>query len=209
MNTLASTRLMHLVNRLTPFSKAVPGTSLAFREERKRLYSIVGSPIYKGKPWRWFVTFSNSDIFEEYIYRIIFNDGNGNIKDDSGNILSHEEGERFLKNLSKEQRINLLRNHPAVATRTFMIKQDLIMKYIVKGDSTFGKLTDHWIRIEFQRSLNAHMHMILSVTDETKLDEFIVEGTKLTEGLAKLLKTTCTAEVILSLIYNLLVYTSS
>jgi hypothetical protein len=90
---------MNLVNRLTPFSRAVPGTSLAFREERKRLYSIVGSPIYQGKPWRWFVTFSNADIFEEYIYRMIFNDGNGNIVNESGEILSGEEGESFLRNL--------------------------------------------------------------------------------------------------------------
>ena len=200
LNTEAPARLMHLVNRLVPFAKAIPGTSLAFKNEKKQLHSIVASPLYNTqgdkKPWRWFVTFSNADLFEEYIFRMIFSDGNGNILNFDGVTLKGEAAEAFLRGLTKVDRAKVLREHPALATRSYMIKQELIMKYIVDGDQACGgKVFDHWIRVEFQRSLNAHMHIILSVYDATNVEKMVVAGQRLAKGLVSLLKTTCTAEV--------------
>jgi len=200
LNTDAPARLMHLVNRLVPFAKAIPGTSLAFKNEKKQLHSIVASPLYntKGdkKPWRWFVTFSNADLFEEYIFRMIFSDGNGNVVNFDCETLTGEAAEAFLRGLTKVDRAKVLREHPALATRSYMIKQELIMKYIVEGDQACGgKVFDHWIRVEFQRSLNAHMHIILSVYDDKKVEKMVEAGQRLAEGLVRLLKTTCTAEV--------------
>jgi len=200
LNTEAPARLMHLVNRLVPFAKAIPGTSLAFKNEKKQLHSIVASPLYNTegdkKPWRWFVTFSNADLFEEYIFRMIFSDGNGNVINFDGVTLTGEAAEAFLRGLTKVDRAKVLREHPALATRSYMIKQELIMKYIVDGDQACGgKVFDHWIRVEFQRSLNAHMHIILSVYDATNVEKMVVAGQRLAEGLVSLLKTTCTAEV--------------
>ena len=200
LNTDAPARLMHLVNRLVPFAKAIPGTSLAFKNEKKQLHSIVASPLYntKGdkKPWRWFVTFSNADLFEEYIFRMIFSDGNGNVVNYNGETLTGNAAEVFLRELTKADRAKVLRDHPALATRSYMIKQELIMKYIVEGDEACGgKVFDHWIRVEFQRSLNAHLHIILSVYDDHKVKKMIEAGQRLAEGLVSLLKTTCTAEV--------------
>ena len=194
-NTVAPARLMRLVNRLVPYAKSIPGTPLAFKNERKQLYSIVASPLYEGKPWRWFVTFSNADLYEEYIYRMINSDYNGNVRITSGQVLGKEEGELYLRSLTKEQRQQMLRRHPALAARSYMIKQELIMKYIVEANGTFGKLNDHWIRVEFQRSLNAHLHMILSVYDEERIDSLVQHGQRLTEKLSALLKTKCTAQV--------------
>ena len=194
-NTIAPKRLHRLVNRLVPFAKSIPGTSLAFKNEKKRLHSIVASPLYDGKPWRWFVTFSNADLFEEYLYRMICSDFNGEVKDEKGNIIYGEAGQDYLRALDVPQRRKLLRDHPALAARSYVLKQDLIMKYIVGGDKTFGHLEDSWIRVEFQRSLNAHLHIILSVRDEEHVEDLAKSGMLLAEGLAKLLKSTCTAEV--------------
>ena len=44
-NTAAPERLMHLVNRLVPFAKSLPGTPLAFKNAKKELHSIVASPL--------------------------------------------------------------------------------------------------------------------------------------------------------------------
>ena len=200
LNTDAPARLMHLVNRLVPFAKAIPGTSLAFKNEKKQLHSIVASPLYNTegdkKPWRWFVTFSNADLFEEYIFRMIFSDGNGNVVNYNGETLTGNAAEVFLRELTKADRAKVLRDHPALATRSYMIKQELIMKYIVEGDEACGgKVFDHWIRVEFQRSLNAHLHIILSVYDDHKVEKMIEAGQRLAEGLVSLLRTTCTAEV--------------
>ena len=195
-NTLAPARLMHLVNRLVPFAKSLPGTALAFKNERKQLHSRIASPIYEDKPWRWFITMSNADKFEEYLYRWIFNDGNGDVRDFDNNVLTGEHAESFLRQLTKAQRTKALRDHPAMATRSFMIKQALIMKYIIIEDASFGRYHDHWARIEFQRSLSAHIHMLLSVYDDEGLGELKIEQGKLTEKLAELLNRTSTAEVL-------------
>lgn len=195
-NTCAPIRLMHLINKLVPFAKAVPGTPLAFKRAKKELMSIVASPIYEDDhPWRWYITFSNADLFEEYIFRQIFNDGNGNVIDLNGQVLSKEAGERFLQGLTKEHRTKLLREHPAIATRSYILKQQLIMKYIVVGNRTFGEVFDYWIRAEFQRSLNTHLHLILSVRDEEMLGKLVEAGPRLSDGLSKLLQTTVTAQV--------------
>ena len=195
-NTPAPVSLMHLVNRLVPFAKSVPGSALAFKFERKQLHSRIASPIYEDAPWRWFVTMSNADKFEEYLYRWIFNDGNGDVKDFDGNVLSGENAESFLRQLTKAQRAKVLRDHPAMATRSFMIKQALIMKYIIIENRSFGRYHDHWARIEFQRSLSAHIHMLISVYDDEGLGELKIEQGKLTEKLASLLNLTATAEVL-------------
>lgn len=194
-NTLAPVRLMHLVNRLVPFAKSVPGSSLAFKNERKLLHSRIASPVYEDKPWRWFVTMSNADKYEEYLYRWAFNDGNGGVSDFNDNILSGEEAELFLRQLTKAERTKVLREHPVLATRSFMIKQALIMTYIIIEDSSFGRYHDHWARIEFQRSLSAHIHMLISVYDDEGIGELKIQQGKLSETLAGLLNRTTTAEV--------------
>ena len=194
-NTLASDRLMHLVNRLVPFARSLPGTALAFKNAKKELHSIIASPLYDKKPWRWFITFSNADLFEEYIFRMICSDGNGNVKTLAGITLVGEEAEAYLRSLTLAERTAQLRMHPALATRSYMIKQQLIMKYIVEAQEIFGKVVDHWIRVEFQRSLNAHLHIILSVHDDSNLERLALVGQRLSDDLASLLKTTCTAEV--------------
>ena len=181
-----------------PYAKAIPVTSLAFKQEKKQLYSIVASPLYQGKPWRWFVTFSNADIYEEYIYRMICSDYNGNVRDQSGKVLGKEQGEFYLRSLTKPQRQKMLRDHPGLATRSYMIKQELIMKYIVNANETFGKPHDQWIRAEFQRSLNAHLHIILSVFDTEKIEKLVEEGQRLSAELSELMKTKCTAQVSLT-----------
>ena len=76
-----------------------------------------------------------------------------------------------------------------------MIKQTLIMKYIIIEDSSFGRYHDHWARIEFQRSLSAHIHMLISVYDDEGISELKIEQGKLSETLAELLNRTTTAEV--------------
>jgi len=45
LNTAAPARLMHLVNRLVPFAKAIPGTSLAFKNEIITIIFIITSVI--------------------------------------------------------------------------------------------------------------------------------------------------------------------
>ena len=143
--------VQRLLSRLVPFSKSAPGTNAYFKNEQKKLQSILGSPLYQTNPWSWFVTMSNADIFEEYIYRILHSDSNG--------IASPG-----YEDLNRSQRAKLLRDHPAVAVRTFMMKQMLLLDYIMNSKSKpLGEVDDYWIRVEFQRSWNAHLHYLLSV----------------------------------------------
>ena len=195
-NTAVPTNLMYLVNRLVPYARSVPGTSLCFKNEKKKLHSIISSPIYTDALWRFFITFSNADIFAEYIYRIINTDGNGNIRNEWGDVLDKESGETYLRQLNRAERMKQLGASPAIACRTFMIKQELIMKHIIKKYKIFGEAFDSWGRIEFQRSLNAHLHMILSIKNPEKLNELVEGGSKLSEVLAKTTNMNVTVQLV-------------
>jgi Helitron helicase-like domain at N-terminus len=195
-NSAVPTNLMYLVNRLVPFARSLPGTPLAFKNEKKKLHAIISSPIYDEASWRLFITFSNADLFAEYIYRIINTDGNGNVKDEWGYVLDKEAGDEFLRKLSKPARMNQLGSNPAIACRTFMIKQELIMRHIIKKYKIFGEVFDSWGRIEFQRSLNAHLHMILSIKNPEKLNELVEGGCKLSEVLAETTNMKVTVQLV-------------
>jgi hypothetical protein len=136
---------------------------------------------------------------------MICSDGNGNVKTLAGVTLAGEEAEAYLRSLTLAERTAQLRMHPALATRSYMIKQQLIMKYIVEAQEIFGKVVDPWIRVEFQRSLNAHLHIILSVHDDSNLERLALVGQRLSDDLATLLKTTCTAEVNVVIIIVLII----
>ena len=92
---------------------------------------------------------SNVHIFEDYLYRILFSDANSVCK------------ERY-ESLTRIERARLLRDNPALASRTFMLKQTILLDYMIKSE-LFGEIDAFWIRTEFQRSLNAHLHMLLSI----------------------------------------------
>ena len=73
----------------------------------------------------------NCDLYEEHLFRCIFNDGNGNVVDYDGNVLPDLEGKQFLRDLTKAKRGQLLSRFPAFAVRMFKIKIEIILNDVL------------------------------------------------------------------------------
>ena len=60
-------------------------------------------------------------------------------------------GEDSDEDLSKKDRVAMLRDHPVLAARLFEIRSRLMLEEVFTGaDKPFGKVTDFWGRVEFQ-----------------------------------------------------------
>jgi len=199
-NATPSSHLMRLVNRLSVYAHPLPGTSLYMKQERKFLHSVISSPIYDKNPWIHFISLGNCDLYEEHLFRCIFNDGNGNVVDFDGNILSEMDGKRFLKDITKAKRGQLLSRYPAFAIRMFKIKMEIILNDVLGGkDGSLGDQFDYWARLEFSRSENAHMHVLQSIRNGLRCGDNIAiskDSERLIPELNEMIKATCTAKLI-------------
>ena len=199
-NATPPAHLMRLVNRLSVYAHPLPGTSLYMMQERKFLHSAIASPIYDKNPWIHFISLGNCDLFEEHLFRCIFNDGNGKVVDYDGNVLSEQEGKQFLSDLNKAKRGQLLSRYPAFAIRMFKIKMEIILNDVLGGkDGSLGDQFDYWARLEFSRSHNAHLHMLQSIRNGLRCGDNIAiskDSERIIPELNEMIKTTCTAKLI-------------
>ena len=83
-----------------------------------------------------------------------------------------------LKNLSYQERCNLLNNNPVLVSRHFQYKIEVFFKEIIL-DGPLGKTKYYAIRIEFQERGSPHVHSFIwifnapNTENETAYIEFI------------------------------------
>jgi hypothetical protein len=158
--------IQKLIQRLVPYSQTLKGTSMHIQQERKKLLSMLSSPIVtsSGKDWRWFLTYAPADVYDNRLFEILIEtliDEQLGTEDEKSTTQTLSEyllksgryGPKHQihtrKHLNKEDRILLLRRHPALAARLFDLKQKCIWKCILEGnDAPLGKISDFWRRIE-------------------------------------------------------------
>ena len=158
-----------LMNKLKPFIGSAPGTSLYFQEERRKLMALINSPLTNDKAqWRYFFTLAQADMYlpEIYMNAITSSNFENKLPIDS----TYDERLIASKQLTKQERITLLRDHPFLSARIFDKMIDIFFDKIINGrDLPLGKIIDIWIRIEFQERQTPHMHSLLSVESEEPL----------------------------------------
>ena len=122
-----------LLKRLRPFSKILQGSPMHMALERRNLHCMISAPAVTEKgTWRWFGTFSPSDMYDMNFFRAV-----------------GYSGECEDTPASKSEREKLLRQHPALMARMFCLKQDAVWKTIIQGkDQPLGEITDYWRRVE-------------------------------------------------------------
>ena len=131
-----------ILRRLEPYADRLSGSPAFIMHERKLLYAMLGSPIVReeGEP-AIFSTISPNDRFYPELPDILAHD----ISDDDDAAV---EGERIY---TKKERVQMLRDHPVLAARLFEIRSRLLFEKVFCGeDNPLGKLSDWWMRLEFQ-----------------------------------------------------------
>jgi hypothetical protein len=150
MNTGPETRkqIKRLLKVLTPYSKELAGSAPFFANERKKIFSLLSSNVVlKRANWRLFQTMSPAETFDPHLFMIAENIhalpcGHPDISRKLDHII-HEQ--------TRQQRISVLRDHPALSCRLFKLKQHGIFKHVILGKSKpLGNVLEYWLRSEFQ-----------------------------------------------------------
>ena len=121
--------LRKLLSRLEPFSRGLAGSSLHIAYERKQLLAMLTSRIVSASGMLTiFGTNAPCDRWNPELYDIV-----------------------DPRALTPQERAVILRAHPVLAARIFNARVTALFKHIYEGEAQpFGKVTDHWIRVEFQ-----------------------------------------------------------
>ena len=125
--TLSKQEIKHCLKRLSVYATSLKGTCLYMQNERNKLMAMLASPEIKSEGiWRWFLTITPNDLYDSRLYEILVDD----------NDLSWKDRAVKSKQLTLQQRKDLLVTHPALAARLFDIKLKCIFDCILKGNVT-------------------------------------------------------------------------
>ena len=130
------------------------------------LKNIRGSPAYWQKSmydllamvrqlgvFTWFLTLSSADMKWIDIIRIIAQQHGVHLTDDD------------ILNMPWEEKCKWLRNNPVTAARHFDYKVQQFFRIILLKQKVLGKVTDYFIRTEFQQRGSPHVHCVIWVQD--------------------------------------------
>jgi hypothetical protein len=139
--------LKTLLKRLEPFSRGLAGSPLHIANERKQLFAMMASKAVTSKGMlAIFGTNAPCDRFNPELYDIV--------KPDGGSLTAAEKAA-------------LLRSHPALAARIFNSRVSAMFDEVYKGEAMpFGKVTDFWVRVEFQARGSPHVHFLLWIDNK-------------------------------------------
>ena len=140
-----------ILRRLEPYAERLAGSPAFIMHERKLLYAMLGSSVVReeAEP-AIFSTISPNDRFYPELPDILARD----IDTDSNrdHVSKNAEGDRIY---TKQERVQMLRDHPVLAARLFEIRSRLLFEKIFCGeDNPLGKLSDWWMRLEFQGNIS-------------------------------------------------------
>jgi hypothetical protein len=158
-------KLRHFLRRVIPYCTSLPGSPMFIAEARKKLYAILQSNVIRNEAcWRWFITFSPADVYDSKFFEIMFNP---TVEQINETVISSSSSQaqltsniresgaiktlrvNFSQNLVKEQRLSMIKSHPALQCRLFDTKIDCVLNSILCGTAKpLGEIVDHWLRSE-------------------------------------------------------------
>lgn len=157
-DTVALGRVKGLVQRLVPFAKQAPGTPMHMSFERKNMLAMIMAPVIVNHAcWRWFATYTYSDLYESRVYEIVV--------PMIGDIIEYADREKVVCEYDKKMRTKILRAHPALVARVFHEKQECLWQYVLCGtDHPLGVIEDYMRRVEVRDFILFCMHMLQAFT---------------------------------------------
>ena len=158
-----------MMNLLQPYCKQLPGTPMFLKEKRKEFLSaLTDSHVGRNGKFVWFNTQTPKDDKDPILYTNLMQNMTG------GNPLTWDEAVAVEASLLDNDRSQLLKMHPALASRIFVAKQKAIFECIFKGKASplGGDVADFLDRTEFQRGGNSVKHTYPLLTYKPNLFHF-------------------------------------
>ena len=160
---MSQKEVLDMMKLLKPYCKNLPGTPMYIAEKRREFLSALTDPhVCDNGEFTWFNTQTPKDDKDPILYTNLAQTMN------EGNRLSWNDAVLVESELSDKDRSQLLRMHPALASRIFVAKQSAIFQCILKGKASplGGEVADFLDRTEFQRGgalLFSHHSEVLSL----------------------------------------------
>ncbi len=162
---ITETKMKMLLNKLLPYAYLLAGTELFMRAERKKLLSMISSPVTNWNAmWAYFFTEAQTDVYLSELYDNALTSARDISIDAVPPNASVADRQRVSDALTKKDRAVLLRYHPLLSARLHVAQQTVFWKCIVHGKSQpFGVVKDFWRRVEFQERGTPHSHNLINI----------------------------------------------
>ena len=137
-------RTKMLIEKLIPYSDYLKGSPIYFALERKKLLSMLTSPAITSEgSWSWFATFAAPEVYESTLYETAMDAYLTNDPD------VFEAMKALVREQTKDERLKILRDSPALSARLFHYKQEAIWEKLLRGQhKPLGDIGDIWRRVE-------------------------------------------------------------
>jgi hypothetical protein len=164
---MESQRIRRLLERMQPYANELPGTELYFARERKKLMSMISSPVTTTEgQWAWFFTEAQPDLYAAEIY--------DNAVSSAGELTNlhwnapMQERQACSDKLTALQRSSVLRDHPFMSARIHSLQQAAFWSCVLCGeDKPLGEIMDFWCRVEFQMKGTPHWHCLINISKKS------------------------------------------
>ena len=120
-------------------------------------YDVLAMVRQLGCP-KWFISLSAADLHWPELIKLIAGERGRQLTDDDVKLLSWDE------------KCQILRDNPVTAARQFNYRLDKFFSLFLKSTSNpIGKVTEYFIRIEFQARGSPHAHALIWIENAPKI----------------------------------------
>jgi len=166
-----------MLDRIIPYSKTLNGTSMQKKWARKCNHALFSSPLVKAHgSARWFLTMAPADLYETRFFEQLLRK---DVKPRGAESRDNDVPEEM--DLTKDQRIAMMRDHPMLQVIYWRDKSDAVYDCVLNGQAKpLGEIIERTRGNEGQGRGTMHEHDVIAVkhkeggpviTDATSKDQ--------------------------------------
>jgi len=166
-NSLKDPIVKGLINRLTPYAKSLPGTVPHIKCERRKLLAMISSDVVRrAGRFTWFISMAYPAPYTDDVFNVLLATHNP-LHEASSDVDVFAVREK-VDELTRSTRMTLLGDHPALALRLSKLRVNAVWKLLIVDSAAqpLGRVSDVWMRTEFQGRLIDHIHAMVAISSE-------------------------------------------
>jgi hypothetical protein len=151
---------------LTPFAKALPGAVPHIKCERRTSLSMISSDVVRrvGR-FTWFISMANLAPYTDDVFNVT---ATHNLLHEASSYADVLVVTEKVDELTRSTQVTLLGDHPTLALRLSKLRVNAVWKLLIVDSAAqpLGRVSDVWMRTEFQGRLIDHIHAMVAISFE-------------------------------------------